>query len=186
MNALICLASNRDSQMKLRQEIKQVLSKDPDNLDDVEESIQNNDHDVIVTMTHLQRMPYLDMVLHESLRLLATVPINMRSVSTDFPLKILQPQRTTMLKDSSNIKKPEHQNKYVVVPKDTIIAVDTFNLQRNVEFWGPSALTFLPEHFSKERELENDEEKSTRRHSYAFVPFSKGIRTCIGKKQKNN
>ncbi|EDV49406.1 probable cytochrome P450 313a2 [Drosophila erecta] len=59
-----------------------------------------------------------------------------------------------------------------VIPKGMVIVIDIFNTHRNSDYWGPEAARFNPENFLPEK-IQN-------RHPYAFVPFSKGKRNCIG------
>lgn len=182
-----------------------------DNIDvDVDENV-NNDCDVNVTMEHLLNMPYLDMIINESLRLLTTVPMNLRNVSCDFKLNVKQRDKCSVCKVKTNYSTNENNDSgvgdicgcsssyhhEVFVPKDTMIALDTFSMQRNELYWGENALKFYPEHFAKRNQQHNQSEmknkefqrtsattspaEATNRHSYAFIPFSKGLRTCIGK-----
>lgn len=161
MIALLCLATHKgDCQQRLRAEI---------------ESVMPHGNDVsYVSVEHLQQLRYLDAFVNEALRLLATVPMNLRHVSRDFQLA----------------------GRDAIVPQNTIIVLDTFSMQRDTAWWGEKATQFEPQRFlqqqqellQKEEELEQEQVlhgqskyTPTRRHSYSFLPFSKGLRTCIGK-----
>ncbi|XP_073835038.1 cytochrome P450 318a1 isoform X1 [Musca autumnalis] len=165
MNAILLLAMYPECQNKLRQEIHEVLSKD---VNFTSPQKQNNTSaygvQTTITMAHLQSMPYMDMILKESLRLLTTIPIILRNVSKDFQLKIKNTQSDTKL---------------ISVPKNTTIAGDLFNMQRSKDFWGPKAAEFHPEHFAKDSNVESMQ-SDAKRHPYSYIPFLKGIRTCIG------
>lgn len=60
----------------------------------------------------------------------------------------------------------------VLVPKGVILAVDIFNIHRNGDFWGQDANTFDPDRFLPDN--------VSPRHPFAFIPYSKGKRNCIG------
>ncbi|KAH8268245.1 hypothetical protein KR026_002418 [Drosophila bipectinata] len=60
----------------------------------------------------------------------------------------------------------------VLVPKGVILGIDIFNMHRNRDLWGHDADSFNPDRFL----AVNDR----LRHPYAFIPFSKGRRNCIG------
>ncbi|XP_055377882.1 probable cytochrome P450 313a4, partial [Condylostylus longicornis] len=62
----------------------------------------------------------------------------------------------------------------VTIPKGTQVLLDIFNMQRDPEVWGSDAQMFNPEHFSPEY-LQT-------RHPFAYLPFAKGIRSCVGSK----
>ncbi|XP_037050461.1 probable cytochrome P450 313a4 [Bradysia coprophila] len=60
------------------------------------------------------------------------------------------------------------------VPEGTELIVSIFHLHRNTAIYGETADTFDPDHFLPE--VARD------RHPYSFVPFSAGMRNCIGMK----
>lgn len=160
MIALLCLATHKgECQERLRREIAEVLP-------------HGNDASY-VGVEQLQQLRYLEAFINEALRLLATVPMNLRHVSRDFQLT----------------------GREAIVPQNTIIVLDTFNLQRDAAWWGDGATEFDPERFLQrpDEELDTQEPeqgdreqpgqgkaRTKRRHSYSFLPFSKGLRTCIG------
>nr|XP_036673834.1 probable cytochrome P450 313a2 [Drosophila suzukii] len=60
----------------------------------------------------------------------------------------------------------------VLIPKGVTITVDIFSMHRNPDVWGPEANKFNPDNFLPD--------KISKMHPYAFMPFSKGRRNCIG------
>jgi len=102
-----------------------------------------------ITLSHIQNFKYLDMVISESMRVIAPVPIVARQTSKDFQLS----------------------NEFVI-PKGVQIAINIFSLHRNKSIWGSDSNSFNPEHFSRQNCAE--------RHPYSFIPFTKGMRNCIG------
>lgn len=62
-------------------------------------------------------------------------------------------------------------NNGIVIPKGTQICIDIFNMQRSKNVWGSHASSFLPDkHF----------DTTKKPHPFAFIPFTKGLRMCIG------
>ncbi|KAI4881998.1 hypothetical protein NFI96_023571 [Prochilodus magdalenae] len=59
----------------------------------------------------------------------------------------------------------------LTIPKGTVIAVPTFPLHRDPEYW-PDPDTFNPERFTKENKESID--------PYVYMPFGAGPRNCIG------
>ncbi|XP_039435529.1 probable cytochrome P450 313a4 [Culex pipiens pallens] len=58
------------------------------------------------------------------------------------------------------------------IPANTQIVVPIIKVHRDKNIWGERADEFDPENFSPEN--------CVKRHPYAFIPFSGGIRNCVG------
>lgn len=95
----------------------------------------------------LANCEYLDQVTRENLRLFPVVPVVSRQVSENFEIE-----------------------PGVEIPKDIILFINFFALQRNKIYWGEDANEFKPERFSQNR------------NPIAFIPFSNGPRICIAHK----
>lgn len=54
-----------------------------------------------------------------------------------------------------------------------ILSVPTYTIHRSREIWGPDAESFVPERWAPER--------LTSRQKAAFIPFSTGPRSCVGR-----
>ncbi|KAL5276513.1 hypothetical protein ACFFRR_002001 [Megaselia abdita] len=66
-----------------------------------------------------------------------------------------------------------HLSNNLFVPKSTEFIISIFHIHRNKKYWGENALVFNPDNFLPEN--------TSCRSSYAFMPFTRGIRNCIGK-----
>lgn len=75
------------------------------------------------TYEQIQRLPYLDSVLKEGMRLFPVAPFLVRTVCADTQL--------------SNC----------TAPKDALIMLSLYNLHRNEQEWGPNAEDFDPDNF---------------------------------------
>ncbi|KAK9708542.1 Cytochrome P450 [Popillia japonica] len=62
----------------------------------------------------------------------------------------------------------------VTLPKGLMILICLQCVHKSIDYWGENFETFDPERFN----IENNKN----RHPYAYVPFSAGIRNCIGLK----
>ncbi|XP_061393496.1 probable cytochrome P450 313a4 [Musca vetustissima] len=103
-----------------------------------------------MTYQDISQLNYLDMFIKETMRVFPTVPLFARKVCGG---------------DLS-------LSNGMVIPDGQEIVLNTYNLHRNKSVWGPQANIFNPDNFLPSN--------VAKRHPYAFVPFSKGIRFCIG------
>ncbi|KAJ4303882.1 hypothetical protein N0V88_001480 [Collariella sp. IMI 366227] len=139
------LAKHPDIQKKLRSEVTQALGEDPQARDPPEVDLANI----------LKQMPYLNGIMHETLRLYPTVPVTMREA----------------LRDTSVGEQ--------FIPKGTEMVVSIWQINRSPEIWGPDAGEFKPE-----RWINVDDGKSNNhggaKSAYDFLTFLQGPRSCIG------
>ncbi|XP_017073417.1 probable cytochrome P450 313b1 [Drosophila eugracilis] len=105
-----------------------------------------------ISLEQLQRLEYTEMVINEAMRLFAPVPMVLRSAEQDIHLK--------------------RDEEEFLIPRGTQIGIDIYNMQRDERVWGALSRTYNPEaHFGLD---------APPRHAFAFVPFTKGLRMCIG------
>lgn len=103
------LAMHKDVQDKLVDEIKGVIGVGED-----------------VTESHLHQVPYLEMVIKETMQLFPFLPIHCREVTKDIELEKF------------------------TIPAGVTLVVSVYNTQRNVNNWGSDADKFRPERFHPE------------------------------------
>ena len=138
------LATNQERQKTLRGEVCKAMET------------RAADHADLGTV--LERLPFLNGVISESLRLYPAVPVTKRTVVNDITLGGTH------------------------VPSGTDIVVSPWIINRSTELWGPTANDFIPERWIT---VENGQQKidptggST--GNYDFLTFLQGSRTCIGK-----
>lgn len=66
----------------------------------------------------------------------------------------------------------EFQLEKLTIPENVTVALSIYHAHRNPEFW-KKPNEFFPDHFLPEA--------VSKRHPFAFLPFSAGPRKCIGK-----
>ncbi|XP_054081392.1 probable cytochrome P450 313a4 [Zeugodacus cucurbitae] len=104
-----------------------------------------------MSYSDIQQLSYVSMLIDETMRVMATVPLVGRQLNADTKL-----------------------SNGIVLPKGIQILIDIFNMQRREDIWGAEAHRFNPENFLPS----NIEGK----HPYSYIPFTKGMRNCIGSK----
>mgnify|MGYP002649444162 CR=1 FL=1 len=134
--ALLLIAGDSRVQELLFRELEAVL-KDCNSVGDI-------------TVEHLRRLQYLEMVIQEAMRLYSPIPLMVKKVQRDLVV-----------------------NGYTVPAGCSALVCFTLLHNDPGVFSHPSPHAFYPERFSSESELH--------RMPYAFMPFSVGPRSCIGK-----
>ncbi|KAM7344097.1 putative cytochrome P450 313a4 [Cochliomyia hominivorax] len=115
-------------------------------------SLKPDNDDHDLTWEELNKFSYLEMVLNETMRLTPAVPHIAREVCNE---------NLTLNND-------------VTIPVGQCMFIDIFGLHRSKEIWGPNANIFNPDNFLPSNTASRD--------PFAFIPFTKGLRFCIGGK----
>lgn len=102
----------------------------------------------------LEQLPYLNGIMHETLRLYPTVPMTMRQAICD-----------THIGDQ-------------FIPKGTDILVSIWLINRSPDIWGPDAAEFRPERWITVDGKPNQNGGAS--SNYDFLTFLHGPRSCIG------
>lgn len=63
--------------------------------------------------------------------------------------------------------------KDILVPQNVQFVISIFHIHRNPKYWGENACVFNPDNFLPENVRS--------RNPFAFLPFTRGVRTCIGR-----
>jgi len=103
------------------------------------------------------KLPYLQWVLYEALRLYPTAPLNHRVATKDMIL----PKGGGPNGDCP-----------ILVPQGQTVSICVYQLHRRIDLWGDDAAIFRPERWDGLRP------------GWAFIPFGGGPRKCIGSKCK--
>ncbi|KAI8680921.1 hypothetical protein NCS55_00341000 [Fusarium keratoplasticum] len=140
--ACYLLTKHPEIQQKLRDEINEALP-------------QGADIDPTIDLAGiLESLPYLNGIMHETLRLYPTVPLTMRQALCD-----------TRIGDQ-------------FIPEGTDIIISIWYINRSPEIWGPDAGQFRPERWITEEGKPNQNGGSS--SNYDFETFLHGPRSCIG------
>ncbi|KAM7344421.1 uncharacterized protein ACRADG_011160 [Cochliomyia hominivorax] len=113
-------------------------------------SVIPDKNDNHLSLDQMNKCTYLDMVVNESLRIAPVVPTVTRQVCNE----------SFTLENGIKLPKKQH------------LVIDIFSLHRSKEIWGPDANSFNPDNF-----LPSNVES---RHPFAYIPFTKGLRFCLG------
>lgn len=97
-------------------------------------------------------LPYLQCVINETLRIHSTSSLGL-------PRLVAPGPGVTIL---------DHH-----FPAGTILSVPSYTIHHSTEIWGPDASSFVPERWAADR--------ITDRQKAAFIPFSYGPRSCVGR-----
>lgn len=109
------------------------------------------------TREQLKKMPYLDIVLKEVLRLYPSVPVNSRAAL-----------KTTTLPLGGG---PDGQSP-ILIRKGEAVGYCVYAMHRRKDIYGEDALEFRPERW--------EDGKLLREVGYGYLPFNGGPRVCLG------
>ena len=112
-----------------------------------------SDESQTATAAQVDRLPYLNAVINETLRFIPPVPGTSRDA-----------RRTTTLAGYT-------------IPKGTRVFIVPWGVNTSYELWGPDAETFNPERWLKEGQANVGGAES----NYSFLTFLHGQRSCIGR-----
>ena len=108
---LMMLGMHKDVQQKLSKEIEEIF---------------RHEKDAKFTVDFLQKFSYLEMVVKETMRLFAVVPMVARETSEEVEIDGF------------------------LIPKNTTILISIYAMQRDKKYWGSDADHFRPERFEEE------------------------------------
>ncbi|RDX47337.1 cytochrome P450 [Lentinus brumalis] len=152
------LSLNPSVQEKLRAEIREA--RGCSNPDDEGSDTSYDD---------LVKLPYLDAICRETLRLYPPVPLMIRRAAEDIVLPLQWPVRG---RDGSLITE-------IPVPKGTLIIPAILASNCNKALWGEDAMEWRPERWLGELPVELEDARIPGVYSH-LMTFSGGGRSCIG------
>jgi cytochrome P450 len=137
-----------DIQLKLADEVRTVL-----------QSEGSTGRDVVVGRKTISKLPYLDAVIKESMRLYPVAPFVVRRIMDDLPVF-----------DENN---DGEKTARTILPAGSIACIWIYGLHRNPAFWKRPG-EFLPERWI------DPELKDIGQTNGAYMPFASGPRNCVG------
>ena len=138
--AVYCLCKHPEVQTRLREELRTELSalRDPNGQ---------------ISSAEIDRLPYLNAVLNETMRIFPPVPLTLRETAHD-----------TTIQGS-------------FIPAGTTIVICPWAVNTSEHSWGPDARSFNPERWLGAGRANTGGAES----NYAITTFLHGPRSCIGK-----
>jgi cytochrome P450 family 4 len=110
-----------------------------------------------VTKNMISKLPFLDAVVKESMRLYPVAPFVVRQLTHDLPVAAEEGE----------------QQQTTVLPAGALACIWIYGLHRNPKFWNrPNA--FLPERWI------DPDLKDVGQSNGAYLPFASGPRNCVG------
>ncbi|KAI9066921.1 cytochrome P450 [Trametes sanguinea] len=149
--------------------ILQILAERPDVQEKLRKELVEASHGEDLAHDDLIKLPYLDAVCRETLRLHAPVPFDMRQANADTTLPLMTPIRGfdgTLMKE-------------IPIPKGTHILLHNLGSNTNREIWGEDADEWKPERWLGNLPAALDEARIPGVYSH-LMTFSGGGRSCIG------
>ncbi|KAK4141222.1 benzoate 4-monooxygenase [Dichotomopilus funicola] len=113
----------------------------------------------VPTFEMVRDLPYLSAVVNETLRIHSTSALGL-------------PRQIPLCKEGLHYKG-------WYFPPGTVLSVPAYSVHHSTEIWGPDADEFRPERWLDGEE--GNAEGLTARQKNAFVPFSYGPRSCVGR-----
>ena len=138
--AVYLLCKHPDVQTRLRQELRSELPA----------LLEANGQ---ISSTEIDRLPYLNAVLQETMRIFPPVPLTLRETAHD-----------TTIQGS-------------FIPAHTTIVICPWAINTSQHLWGPDARAFNPDRWLKPGQANTGGAES----NYAITTFLHGPRSCIGK-----
>ncbi|MCJ1443754.1 MAG: hypothetical protein MMC23_004254 [Stictis urceolatum] len=114
-----------------------------------------------ITRVDLRKMPYLQNVLKETLRLYPSVAVNTRTSTKD----------TTIPTGGG-----PNRNAPVFIPKGSALAYSVYSMHRRPDLYGMDAELFRPERWDEDLPMYRDKVNA----AWGYLPFNGGPRICIG------
>jgi len=114
-----------------------------------------------LSRSDLKRLPYLQNVLKETLRLYPSVPVNTRTT-----------MRTTVLPTGGG---PDRKSP-VLIPEGSAVAFSVYSMHRRPDLYGMDAELFRPERWDEDMPLQRDPTNA----KWGYLPFHGGPRICLG------